>query len=101
MQPLCRHILVIANQHCYPGRVEKALIMAEKFRLVAELKFVIPVPILTNLIGGAEADSKAALPSSVTWGQASSEALPLASDMAKARQVGAPQSLQLVLGKCL
>ena len=52
-------------------------------------------------MGGAEAASSAVLASSLTYGHLSSSVPFWASFMAKARQVGKPHSLQLVLGRSL
>jgi hypothetical protein len=52
-------------------------------------------------MGGAEASSRFAFASSVTWGQALNSALPEARFIAKARQVGTPQSPQFVFGSSL
>ena len=59
------------------------------------------VPMVTNWMGGRDADSRAALPAAVTWGHFSNAICLDAIFMAKARQVGKPQSLQLVFGRCL
>ena len=55
----------------------------------------------TSWMGGREDDSSAALPAAVTCGHLSSETCLVAIFMAKARQVGKPQSLQFVFGRCL
>src|SRR5512139_1642271 len=60
-----------------------------------------PLPILTIRMGGAEASDSLALVSSETVGQAASSALPAASCMANARQVGTPHFPQLLLGSNL
>ncbi len=58
-------------------------------------------PILTRRMGGAAASDMAALASSVTCGQSVRARCLAATCMAKAMQVGRPQSLQLVLGRFL
>jgi len=63
--------------------------------------FLSPLPMVTKRIGGAAAAASWAFASSVTSGQAASSACLAANFMAKARQVGYPHSLQLVLGKSL
>ncbi len=60
-----------------------------------------PAPMVTSLMGGAEAASSASLASSLTYGHLSSSVPFWASFMANARQVGKPHSLQLVLGSSL
>ena len=53
------------------------------------------------LMGGADCSDSWAFASSETWGHCDSSALPAARFMANARQVGTPQSPQLVLGSSL
>src|SRR5208282_6763781 len=60
-----------------------------------------PTPSITGLIGGADASPRIFLASSETSGHRSREACLWASFIAKARHVGCPHFLQLVLGSNL
>ena len=62
---------------------------------------VSPTPTVTARIGGAAAADSAAFASSETCGHDASSACPCASFIANARQVGTPQSPQLVFGRFL
>jgi len=60
-----------------------------------------PTPMVTGVMGGADASSNLALASSETCGQALNSAFPAASFIAKAKQVGTSHSPQFVFGSNL